>query len=44
MNDYERCQKDRRKIELYQTILRHVIGVIKAIAEMHLGYRIDVDR
>ena len=31
-----------RKVELYRTLLRHIIGALCAVAELHLGYKIDI--
>jgi len=33
---------DVRKVELYRILLRHIIGALCAIAELHLGYKIDI--
>jgi hypothetical protein len=41
MDDIEQRKKDKRKIDLYRSILAHLIGIFTAWVELQLGYKVN---
>lgn len=40
----EKRKKLNRKIALYRSIISHVVGIITAVAELHLGVKVSLKK